>query len=158
MRAAASRSSVSPPLGIDRRLVNVPVDVEPVVVDPQRPAQQRSREVHPAPELWRVPETPIEFLGDLVRSRPARAAGQRRAVEHGQAAEVARPCRTLDPKKHQVKEAQAREPAGRPVTRRAASRDAGVHWPVPSQAGSIGVMIPARSSSAAAASRHRSSR
>jgi hypothetical protein len=53
--------------GLDGPLLNVVLDGEPSVIDPEGPAAQRSREVHPSSELRNARQTAIQPVPDLLQ-------------------------------------------------------------------------------------------
>jgi hypothetical protein len=97
--------------GWDRRLVNMVLDGESIVVHPERPASQRSRKVNTSSQLWDLRHTTIQPVLDLLQSQLSRSVQQCLAFEDGETTEVTGPYRRFAPKVHELERAETGESA-----------------------------------------------
>jgi hypothetical protein len=85
--------------GFDSRLVDMVLDAEPVVVDPERPTSERSREVDPSAQPWKAIETATYPIPDLIYCQLSRVV-ERVCLDYGQPSEVAGRRRSVETQVH----------------------------------------------------------
>ena len=76
--------------------MNVALDGEARIIDPQRPSAEQPGHVQTPPQLRDELESTFEVVGDLLQAQTPLVIQQRLALQHGEAAEVTRPLGCLE--------------------------------------------------------------